>query len=128
MTYYFNKAAEVSATYVYRWAIICKFWHFMHFWDFFFFLRIINKCDNTDTENIKLIVLTFYFMQLDNAKSTFFISNTCDTPTPLNLISQNHQFLWGNWLCIIDCSDKFYILMKSDLKSEFSYMQGGGDH
>ena len=32
----------------------------MHsFWNFYFFLRIVNKCDNTDTENIKLIVLTF---------------------------------------------------------------------
>ena len=30
------------------------------------------------------------------------------------LISQNDQFLQGNWLCIIDCSGIFYILMKSE--------------
>ena len=27
-------------------------------WNFYFFLKIVNKCDNTDTENIKLKVLT----------------------------------------------------------------------
>ena len=42
-----------------RWVIICHYRHFMHFWNFYFFLRIINKFDNTNTENIKLIVLTF---------------------------------------------------------------------
>ena len=41
-----------------------------------------------------------------------------DPQTPL--ISQNHKFLQGNLLCIIDCSGIFYILMKSDLKSEFA--------
>ena len=44
---------------VYCWVIICQYWHFMHFWNFYFFIRIVNKCNNTDTENIKLIVLTF---------------------------------------------------------------------
>ena len=42
---------------------------------------------------------------------------TAPLPKPLDpqtpLISQNHQY-------IIDCSGIFYILMKSDLKSEFS--------
>ena len=55
--------------------------------------------------------------------------SSCQTPVtppppkPWNqktpLISQNHQYLQGNWLCIIDCSGIFYIQMKSDLKSEF---------
>ena len=44
---------------VYHWVLICQYQQFVHFWNFYFFLRIVNKCDNT--ENIKLIVLTFSF-------------------------------------------------------------------
>ena len=55
----YNKAAEVSATYVYQCLgdnmSISALRAFLEF----FFLRTINMCDNTDTENIKLIVLTF---------------------------------------------------------------------
>ena len=56
---------------VYRWAIICQYLHFVHFWNFYFFLRIVNKCDNTDTENIKLIVETGYALLIAQVYSTF---------------------------------------------------------
>ena len=54
----YNKVAEVSATCLLLGNDISI--SALHaFLEFFFFLRIVNKCDNTDTENIKLIVLTF---------------------------------------------------------------------
>ena len=57
---YRNEAADVSATCVYRWAIYVNIGTLCIFGIFYFFLRIVNRCDNIDTEIIKLIVLTYF--------------------------------------------------------------------
>ena len=53
-----NKAAKVSATCL-SLGDDMSILALGTFLEILFFLRIVNKCDNTDTENIKLIVLTF---------------------------------------------------------------------
>ena len=54
-----NKAAEVSATCLLLGNNMSISALHAFYGIFYFFLRIVNKCNNTDTENIKLMVLTF---------------------------------------------------------------------
>ena len=62
-------------------------------------------------------------MKLDNAKSTFLMSNTCDTSTPQilkppdtpNFLKIINFYRESGYILLI-----FYILIKSYLKSEFS--------